>query len=151
MQINKLEDQQRRHLHRSGAPQRDQKKSEQPIRGKGRWPRRQLADCKLCKIHQGTQQLNPKETELPKGLIRDDLMALLQRKNKVLKPYFDKLGRNGIIQNEVLYREARLGADDQVVIPSCLKDNTLHQYHGAVMMTHQGFKTTFAMIKKCFW
>uniref|UniRef100_A0A915K9P5 Uncharacterized protein n=1 Tax=Romanomermis culicivorax TaxID=13658 RepID=A0A915K9P5_ROMCU len=47
--------------------------------------------------------------------------------------------------NKVLYREARQGADDQVVVPSCLRDNTLHQYHGALMMTHQGFKRTLSM------
>uniref|UniRef100_A0A915J4G9 Uncharacterized protein n=1 Tax=Romanomermis culicivorax TaxID=13658 RepID=A0A915J4G9_ROMCU len=30
------------------------------------------------------------------------------------------------------YQEAGQGADGQVV-PSCLRDNTLHQYNGAVM------------------
>uniref|UniRef100_A0A915HM81 Uncharacterized protein n=1 Tax=Romanomermis culicivorax TaxID=13658 RepID=A0A915HM81_ROMCU len=64
---------------------------------------------------------DPKESEMPKGLIGDGLRALLQRKD----------------ENEVLYQEAGQGADDQVVVPSCLKDNTLHHYDGAVMMTHQ--------------
>uniref|UniRef100_A0A915KAW6 Uncharacterized protein n=1 Tax=Romanomermis culicivorax TaxID=13658 RepID=A0A915KAW6_ROMCU len=38
---------------------------------------------------------DPKDNELPKGLIRDDLITLLQRKDGVLKPYFDGLGPNG--------------------------------------------------------
>uniref|UniRef100_A0A915L6T9 RNA-directed DNA polymerase n=1 Tax=Romanomermis culicivorax TaxID=13658 RepID=A0A915L6T9_ROMCU len=102
---------------------------------------------------------DPKENELPKGLIRDDLMALLERKDDILKAYFDRLGQNGTIKyhsgfyilKKVLYWEARQGADNQVVVPSCLRGNTLHQYHGAIMMTQQRFKRTLVMIIKRFW
>uniref|UniRef100_A0A915K8B1 Uncharacterized protein n=1 Tax=Romanomermis culicivorax TaxID=13658 RepID=A0A915K8B1_ROMCU len=80
MQIDKLDDQQRRHLHRSGVPQKDQKvmmkiihlllfvfiifleniagvQSDRAIGAKGRVPRRQLVDHKLWKTHQGIQKI----------------------------------------------------------------------------------------------
>uniref|UniRef100_A0A915IWG7 Uncharacterized protein n=1 Tax=Romanomermis culicivorax TaxID=13658 RepID=A0A915IWG7_ROMCU len=56
MQIDELDDQRHRHLHRNGVPQKDQKLN-RPCRAKGQGPRRQLADCELCKTHQGIQQM----------------------------------------------------------------------------------------------
>ena len=101
----------------------------------------------------------PNDEEIPVGHISDAIMSKLQKADESLKPIWDRLGANSTTkynsgfyeQNGVLYRETEEGSEDQIVVPINLREPKLHQHHGAVIMTHQGFKRTLSIIKKCHW